>query len=539
MATYYFRNVGTAWNNTSSWSTTSSSGTSAGAVPTSADNVIFDSGSALSCPVTTTAGVCLTLNTTGYTGTITLNTTVTVSGSITLGASTTLSGTSALICNATATLTSNSNANINCPFTFNNPAATNNTYTLADNWTLNALFSTTANAGALTHTINGNNLYCKGGITINGGSLSSATLTTGTTVIHIIATGTATFGAANAQGLGNSLTFNAPGGTITIPSANIYYKTGTLKYIAGTLSGTSNIVPTGNFTADMNNGGLNYVTPFSIVSSTNVTVTMLSDWYLSIISATPNTLTINGSSIYCTGTVGGTTTGTTTIRLKGSVSGQSVAFTTGNDISIEAGSNIVNIGNINITPRSGGTSVTYSSGTVNNTGIVTITGPNSLTLNTSGVNWNNVTYANTSITTTINSLFSISGTLTFGTGSYTFAGSAGFTANTAIYNSLPATTNTGIILAPGNTYTVTNALTLYSTTIGGNILGIKSSTPGSVAYFKLNQGATLSVGNVQVTDIDSSGGQTIWAWRPGTLSNAINWRALTNASMQFASLFAN
>ena len=63
----YFRNVGTAWNDNTSWSTTSSTGPSAGAIPSLGDDVIFDSNSALSCPISTTAGSCRDLTTTGYT----------------------------------------------------------------------------------------------------------------------------------------------------------------------------------------------------------------------------------------------------------------------------------------------------------------------------------------------------------------------------------------------------------------------------------------------------------------------------------------
>lgn len=543
MATYYFRNVGTAWNNTSSWSIISSSGASVGTIPTASDNVIFDSGSALSCPVTTTAGVCLTLNTTGYTGTITLNTTITVSGNITLGASTVLSGASALICNASATLTSAGNTTINCPFTLYNQGVSN-TYTLADNWTFNSLFTTSAISGGLTHTINGNNIYCKAGITINGGSNSSLSLTTGTTSIHLTGTGSITTTPNSLGGLGNNFTINAPGATVTFVSGNIYYRTGTFKYIAGNLSGTSTLQITGSCSLDMNSGGLNYVTPMSVQAQAASTITMLSDWYLANINFA-FAMTINGigTSFHATGTInvsGAGITGTTVLRLKGSGVGQAVSSTgpIANDITIEAGANTVNIANLYITPRSGGQTITYSSGILNHTGTLIVTGPNPVTFNTSGVSWNNITFTGSSFTITLNSLLSVLGTIIFQNQNYTFTGTSGFTVGTLIWTAAPTITNIGIVLAAGKTYTVTSALTLYSSTIP-TYVGLKSDSPGSVAYFKLNQGATLSVGNIQVTDIDSSGGQTIWAWRPGTLSNAINWRALTNASMQFASLFAN
>ena len=545
MATYYFRSVGTAWNNTSSWSTSSSSGSSAGVIPTSSDSVIFDVNSAATCPVSTTPGVCLTLDTTGYAGTITLNVSLTVSGNITLGAATAIGGSASFICNASASLKSNGNTFITCTFVLYNRSGNNNTYTLLDDWTFIGTFSTQAQAGGLTHTINGNNIYCRSNLSINAGSFSASSLTTGTTVINITGVCTMSQSSNTSGGLGNSLVFNAPSLNIFLP-ATLCYRTGTIKYISGNLSGPSNIVPTGNFTVDMTNGGANsYVTPFSILSSyiTN-TITMVSDWYLTGVNVSVFNCTINGAySLYTTGTIvsssAGVLSGTAVLRLKGS-SGQSVSSTSsiGIDISIEAGSNTVNISNLSYTPKSGGSTITYVSGTVNVTGTLTITGPNNITLNTSGVNWNNITFTGASYTITLNSSLIANGTITFGTNNYTFAGSYGFTTNSFVWNTTPATVNTGIVLAAGVTYTITNNLTLYSATIP-TYLGLQSSTPGSVAYFVLNSGATQSVANVQTTDINSAAGQTIWVFLPGTLSNTTNWRTLSYSSLQYSSTFVN
>jgi hypothetical protein len=35
----------------------------------------------------------------------------------------------------------------------------------------------------------------------------------------------------------------------------------------------------------------------------------------------------------------------------------------------------------------------------------------------------------------------------------------------------------------------------------------------------------MAVGHVTATDIDSSGGQTVWNYK-GTISNTLNWQAL-------------
>ena len=524
----YFKTGATVWNSANSWSTGSAAGTDNAGTPTVSDDVIFTSTSGATCAVTTTAGLCLTLNTTGYTGTITLNTTVTVSGNITLGASTVMTGSSALICNASATLTSNGNTTINCPFTLSN-VSISNTYTLADNWTLNGLFSTTSNAGALTHTINGNNIFCKSGFTINTGSTSAATLTTGTTIINMTGTGTILFGATAGGGLGNPFIINTLG-TITMTGIQIYYRTGTFTYVKGTINGAWTLTVNGSCTLDMNNGGLSYNVGAAFnVPGSAATITMLSDFYCTTVLAT-SVATINGFSIYSTGaiSISGTLTGTTVLRLKSSASGQTLS-SSGNincDISFEAGANTITIGSAIFTPRVGGQSVTYTSGAVTHTGTLTVNGPNTITFNTSGMSWNNIIVQGSSYTITINSLLTVLGTLSFQNQNYTFAGTSGFTAATLSYTSTPVSTNTGIVLAPGITYTVTTVLNLYSATMG-TYLGIKSSAPGSVAYLKLNFGATQLVGNTQVTDIDSSGSQSIFTWQPGTISNTTNWKTLT------------
>ena len=522
----YFKTGATVWNNSGSWSATSAAGADNAGIPTATDDVIFTSTSGAACSIANTSATCLTLTTTGYTGTITTANsavTITVSGNITLSSGTTISGNGAMICNATATLTS-ANATINCPFTLS--STTGLIFTLADNWTLNALFTTVT--ASTTLTINGNNIFCKAGFTINSGG-GSAGLTTGTTVINMTGTGIITTTTNTTGGLGNSLTFNASGSTITLP-ANLYYRTGTLKYIAGTLSGASNLNITGTCTLDMNNGGLNYVTPFSLVIAVASTITMSSDWYLSGISV-GQALTINGFSLYSTGTYvsSASTTGTTVLRLKGSGGGQAVssAGSMGIDLSFEGGSNTINVASIVYSGRSGGGTITYTSGTVNHSGTLTLQ-TNAPTLNTSGMSWNNIVVTGASLTVTINSLLSATGTMSFQNQVYTFAGTAGFSVGTLSWTTYaPLTINTGIVLNSGNTYTVTSALNLYSITIP-TYLGLKSSTPGSVAYLILSSASAQSVGNIQVTDIDSSGGQTIWAWRPGTLSNTVNWKALTN-----------
>ena len=526
MAIRYFKSGGTAWNTSTSWATSIGGTDNAPAVPSVLDDVYFDASSAASCPITTTAALCKTLTCTGYTGTITTATsliTLTVSGNVVLGVGHTISGSGALIINVAASLTSAANPNINCPVTFSTAA----TFTLVDDWTFNGLFTTSPAGG--TCTINGSNIFCKAGMSINSAG-SSASLTTGTTNIFITGTGSISTSANSTGGISNNFTINAPGSTITLAQANFFYRTNTFKYIAGTFSGTWNVnITSSACTLDMTNGGSHtLVTPFSLIMQVASTITLASDWYLSGINVGFAT-TINGSNMYTTGTFTCTVAlqGTAVIRFKSTGSGQAVSSTAyvSNDIGFEAGANTITIGNFFYTANSGGSTITYTSGAVNHTGLLTIQGANTTTLNTSGMSWNNITLTATSFTLSLSSLLTAAGTLTFGTGNYTFAGASGFTVGTMTYIVTPAGgANTGIVLAPTKTYTVTTSINLYPLVMA-TLLGIKTSTPGSQAVLNFT-GVPQTIGNVQVTDINSSAGSTLWVWKPGTLSNTSNWKTM-------------
>ena len=55
---------------------------------------------------------------------------------------------------------------------------------------------------------------------------------------------------------------------------------------------------------------------------------------------------------------------------------------------------------------------------------------------------------------------------------------------------------------------------------------IASNPTGSYAYFNVSNGATLTVAYVNATDINSSGGQIIWDYKP-TLTRTVNWNTLS------------
>lgn len=224
-----------------------------------------------------------------------------------------------------------------------------------------------------------------------------------------------------------------------------------------------------------------------------------------------------------------TTASSTIINFSGSTNGTwSGNFTVFNPITINKTSGgILTIGSslVNNSVKFAGTSFTYTSGaidastylsTLNIVGSTTFTG-------TSNVTWYNIlTTAN--ITLTINTsaltwsnVMTVPGTLTF-----TSATSVGF--NGAFFTVTYVSTNILITFRTGTTYFLARGLTLAGGVGSGN-LSLTSST-STDSFLSLANGATQSVRYVGATDIDSSGGQTIWNYK-GTNNSTVNWNLLT------------
>ena len=130
MATRFWRGAASGnWNSTANWSATSGGPTGA-SVPTSADDVYFDSNSGNGLSYVTVSTTIKSLNTTGFVGTLNIKTatgtptTLTVAGNVTLGNLATYSseGTLRVTSNTTTTLTA---SNLQIPFnlTFINSSA--------------------------------------------------------------------------------------------------------------------------------------------------------------------------------------------------------------------------------------------------------------------------------------------------------------------------------------------------------------------------------------------------------------------------------
>ena len=232
------------------------------------------------------------------------------------------------------------------------------------------------------------------------------------------------------------------------------------------------------------------------------------------------TFTLNGNSLYTYGI-----TNTSVIQ------GTTAIYLTGNTWS-GAGNIISNItflsGTITVSGtvgKNGGT-ITYTAGTVTTTGS-TLNIIASTTLNTAGMTWGTVAIVtNATQTLTLSSVLA-TGTFTSAITNLTIAGaSSGITCDTFIYS------GTNLTLPSTRTITVNTALTINSA-----LVNLSASTATSAVIFTLASTATSQiVGNVVATDIDSSGGQTIWDFN-GTLVRTTNWATFNASNLKFSSPF--
>ena len=547
----------------------------------------------------------------------------------------TVAGTGTLAIIATATLTS-AGKTLTGGLTF---GTATQTCTFADNWTVNGTV-TFANVVATT-TLNGNTLYCSGGMThANGNSV------TGTTIINFNGTGTWVNGGT--AYMANSVTINTAG-TLTISSINL--SGGTFTYTAGTVNVTAATTAFFNGTITLNVASINFVNiyfqgTFTYTLSANITCTgnltignsgsptingntinvggslatvnNASSLGTSIINmngtgslTTPNypnasirnpltintagTITVTNTSTfgYCSNTLtytAGTvvTTGSTvgffnsptlncasinwnnvvldgastmtlsanlnilgnlTINAANVINGNQVnlggSLTIGN--TVLTGSTLLNINGtgtwsvssgtgsigVDMTINTAGTftisgqvdfhngkTLTYTTGTVVTTGsTLNLFNSGNRTFNTSGITWNDVNIKTGAAVITLNSLFSVAGTIT-STATFSFAGTAGFTCA----NFTCVTAAKTITFKAGVTYTVTTALTLTGVGNSTNRVFFVSSTPSSSYFFNLQSGASCNVQFVSATDADSSGGRVITDVK-GTLLRTVNWYA--------------
>lgn len=458
MAARYFINGGvdSNWGSTSNWSTTSG-GAGGSAVPTTSDDVFFDSASP-NCTVNTSNRVCKTIDFTGFSNTITMSFNITASGAITLISGLLVSGTGSIGSIVTSTITSNGFLWPN-NFTF---GGTSQTFTLADN--LNVTGSVVVSGTTLV-TINSNGIYT--------GGLSIVTTCAGTTNITIDKAGTITGGvvqnnlviAAGAGTVHFASSFGKLNGTFTYTSGVItYINSGIIFTFAGTLTINLSgmLLPNIRFT----------ITGFSnnITLGQDLNVAGVTHFYggSSGFSAIPisGAYNINTSSVSVTLSPTVTSTTTTLVMNGTGTWHHENSYAIGMPMKIDTPGTVTLISNVYFgNANAVNNKLQYISGTVV-CGSYTLGIRSGCQIDTSAITWYNIsigTNAGALQTITLNSDLNISGDLTIGSGGTSF-----------VINSNNINIGGGLIYATASSFTV------YSGTAVLNLIGTGawSSTGG-------------------------------------------------------------
>jgi len=331
--------------------------------------------------------------------------TVTVSGTV---AAYVITHTAGSVTTTGSTL-SCSNSNVSwdtSAITWNNVTLGAGTITLTSALNLTG----TLNIGAANSvTLNGSNVNVGGNLSLTG---SGASIIAGTSTI--VLNGTGTWSHSFTSPIRCNLTINTAG-TITVSGA-VYFGSATLTYTAGsmTVTGSTLNVPT---TATLATNGMSWnAITFSGTSQTyTLTNNLTANGTVTFAGATAQT--INGSTLICLGNLTSTSaavyvTGTTNISMQGtsSIVGSNGGYALNIDINTA--------GTITFTStiywKSG--TFSYTAGTVVTTGsTLTISGTGG-TLNTNGMEWNNIN-ASTGVTITLTSNLTYLGTFNVTSGS--------------------------------------------------------------------------------------------------------------------------
>jgi len=303
--------------------------------------------------------------------------------------------------------------------------------------------------------------------------------------------------------------------------------------IGGFLSGTvtlADALTTSGLLSLTNATSTTFAGDFHITAATcNIaggqTVTIVHDVTISgLTTIQTNASIINGLFNWNTGglTTGGGLSGTTTIVLTGGT------WTCTSAIS----SNVTIAGDVTVSGTilyaAGGTpTLTYSSGTITTTDS-TLSIATACTLNTNGMNWNNISIT-AALTLTINSLLTATGTLTLPNAAVTFSGTAGFTVGTLTHTAINATRI--FTFEEAVTYTVTAAITAAHVQVQTIRYTYTSADANTRAIITLGYGATQNIAFVDPTRIDSSLGQCIFSYK-ATITDSYNWsKSIANGNL--------
>ena len=532
MAVITISNTGGNWNATATWV--------GGVGPTAGDSIIA---TATSGPLTVTANATINgVNFTNYTNTFTINSGVTLSqgaGSATSQPFTfvsgmTVAGTGTLSFNGTFTMTSGGMIWTGNLTFAPQGGGSNRTITLGDSWTVAGNLNFIPGTNNLIQVINSAtfSISTRGNVTV-GATTNQITVqgTAGIILAPLVSTTcTVTTPYTSLTGnnnLRNPITINGAG-SVLFDYAGKFIDFGSMTHTASagvTVTATSEMRFSVTSTLAINGfgviaGDIRFFGSAAFTLSNNIQIS--GNLFFGNVFVTVSPI-LNGSTINLTGNL-------TTASLAG---GQVVSGTTLINI-ISTSSNITLTGSTVAASGRFGLDLTInSSGTVSFTSTNNLYGGSGRTFtHTSGsivftqpnANWYSVSAATTY---TLNS-----STFPFpnfiATAAPIFAGSQG--ASFVSYTSTTAgLTHT---FASSRTYTISNGITLTGT--NASRISFVSSIASTQAVLTVLQGATIDVGYVNATDIDSSLGQTVWSYR-GTLLRTNNWQQLPTQPRTIAS----
>lgn len=266
MATRYLVPGGTGdYNSTTNWSATSG-GASGASFPLTGDDIIIDTNSLNASITVNVISACRSFNASNYTGTWTISNTLTVSGStntgnITLSSGMSITGASTFIKVPTGTsgvITSNGVV-FDCNFTFQTAAST--TTTITGVMQVNGNVTWPLNVSGSTNTINGSTISVGGDITHNSP-------VTGTSIIEMIGSTTATITQVAKRYLQNNLIINKTG---ILNISNLYWGTTsrTLTYTSGVVNHTGTLFVPASTVLNTNGMTWNILNPAGSVSFTS------------------------------------------------------------------------------------------------------------------------------------------------------------------------------------------------------------------------------------------------------------------------------
>ena len=532
MPTYIWTGtISSDWGTSNNWNPAAPSGG-----PSLADDVVFNN--SVNCTTGTTARSCNTLNTTGYTGTLTIGAstagTLRVNGNVTIGNTVNhIAGLANLIITATATLDVATGVTIpNLEFT--NTAI--QTITLSRTTTVTNLLkqgstSTTVTAGSAGILLNISNgtVKCQSG-TLTIGSNVTLTINGSSSVSS---PGLNFTGALNVP-LGNTLTLNA---TLTFVGASTFTCAGT--FTPGT---QTVILPSAAITINL---GSNSFYNLSYGAGVSTIVTMLSN-----INVT-NNLALSGISNFNGAfdiTVGGNLSGGT---LANSTAGRKISLTgtsTGTSTITSIGLNNITL-EINCTTNNFVLTgiITSTNSTVNylatNSGGFTTTGSTlsysgSLTINMNGKtnSWNTISN-NSGIVRTLTLISDVYCT--------TIGPTASDSINTSTLNVLGNITSLGSVTGTSTIALIGNTSTTFQTVSPANTVGVNltvNKLAGATVTFlsSFNWGAANRTLNLNTAANFTTNSTTLTlAGTPLTILNASNsqfWNLTTAATAQTINL---